>query len=80
MVQLAEALRANPALSQGAETRNLLMSSPVDSVVTEADGEDSARGGADAQPLAMRTCSRLGRVANPPGFSIADWFRPSRRR
>ena len=56
------------------------MSSPVDSVVTEADGEDSARGAAVAQPLAIRNCSRLGRVANPPGFSIADWFRSSRRR
>ena len=56
------------------------MSSPVDSVVTEADGEESARGVTAAQPLAIRNCSRLGRVANPPGFSIADWFRTGRRR
>lgn len=56
------------------------MPSPVDSVVTEADGEDSTRGVATQQPLATHSCSRIGRVANPPGFSIADWFRPSRRR
>ena len=56
------------------------MSSPVDSVVTEADGEDSARGVATQQPLAVHNCSRLGRVANPPGFSLTDWFRAGRRR
>jgi hypothetical protein len=26
-------------------------------------------------PLLVYTCSRLGRVANPPSFSFADWFR-----
>lgn len=31
-------------------------------------------------PVAVYTCNRLGRVANPPGFSFADWFRTARRR
>jgi hypothetical protein len=33
-----------------------------------------------AQPIAVYTCNRLGRVANPPSFSFADWFRSARRR
>jgi hypothetical protein len=33
-----------------------------------------------AQPIAVYTCNRLGRVANPPSFSLADWFRSARRR
>jgi hypothetical protein len=32
------------------------------------------------RPLTIYSCSRLGRLANPPGFSIADWFRAARRR
>ena len=32
------------------------------------------------RPLTVCSCSRLGRVANPPSFSIADWFRYARRR
>ncbi|BBY41778.1 hypothetical protein MCEL_00730 [Mycolicibacterium celeriflavum] len=31
-------------------------------------------------PVAVYTCNRLGRVANPPGFSVVDWFRSARRR
>jgi hypothetical protein len=31
-------------------------------------------------PVAIYSCSRLGRVANPPTFSFADWFRSARRR
>jgi hypothetical protein len=31
-------------------------------------------------PVAVYNCNRLGRVANPPSFSIADWFRSARRR
>jgi hypothetical protein len=31
-------------------------------------------------PVAVYSCSRLGRVANPPGFSLADLFRAARRR
>ncbi len=40
-----------------------------------ADDEITAQG-----PLAVHSCSRLGRVANPPSFSFADWFRAARRR
>ena len=32
------------------------------------------------RPIAVYSCNRLGRVANPPSFSIADWFRSARRR
>ena len=32
------------------------------------------------RPLVVHSCNRLGRVANPPSFSIADWFRSTRRR
>ncbi len=31
-------------------------------------------------PVLIHICNRLGRSANPPRFSIADWFRPGRRR
>jgi hypothetical protein len=27
------------------------------------------------RPVLVYSCSRLGRVANPPSFSFADWFR-----
>lgn len=30
--------------------------------------------------IAMYSCSRIGRVANPPSFSFADWFRSARQR
>lgn len=30
--------------------------------------------------IMVYTCNRLGRVANPPSFSFADWFRSARRR
>ncbi|MBB2991785.1 hypothetical protein FHR72_003275 [Mycolicibacterium iranicum] len=56
------------------------MSSPVEPMVTETDGEDPAGGVATQQPVVVYNCSRIGRVANPPGFSFTDWFRPSRRR
>ncbi|MDG4667852.1 hypothetical protein [Mycobacterium sp. 236(2023)] len=56
------------------------MSSPADPVRTGANGEDSARGMGAQQPVALHNCSRIGRVANPPGFSFSGWFRSSRRR
>lgn len=56
------------------------MSSHGDPVSTGTDGVDSARGVAGQHPVATLNCSRIGRVANPPGFSISDWFRSSRRR
>lgn len=38
----------------------------------------------DGAPLdgvaAIISCSRLGRTANPPTFSLTDWLRPRRRR
>jgi hypothetical protein len=33
-----------------------------------------------AEPAAILNCSRLGRSANPPGFSLSDWLRDRRRR
>jgi hypothetical protein len=32
------------------------------------------------EPTVIRNCSRLGRSANPPGFSFADWLRERRGR
>ena len=32
------------------------------------------------QPAAVRNCRRLGRSANPPGFSFSDWLRDRRSR
>jgi hypothetical protein len=32
------------------------------------------------EPTAIRNCNRLGRSANPPGFSFSDWLRDRRRR
>lgn len=56
------------------------MSSPGDLVGASADGEDSARGVAGKRLVAVHNCTRIGRVANPPGFSFSDWFRAGRRR
>jgi hypothetical protein len=33
-----------------------------------------------AEPEVIRNCSRLGRSANPPGFSFSDWLRERRGR
>ncbi|GAT07150.1 hypothetical protein RMCN_0283 [Mycolicibacterium novocastrense] len=46
---------------------------------------DGAGAGASAEvtaqiPVAVYSCNRLGRVANPPGFSFSDLFRSTRRR
>lgn len=36
---------------------------------------------ADASvPLRIRNCNRLGRSANPPGFSFSEWLKERRRR
>ncbi len=32
------------------------------------------------EPKVVRNCSRLGRSANPPGFSFSDWLRDWRSR
>ncbi|MFV8050629.1 hypothetical protein [Mycobacterium sp. 48b] len=31
------------------------------------------------QPVMVYSCSRLGRVANPPSFSLTDWLLFRRR-
>jgi hypothetical protein len=46
-----------------------------DAVSVHADDEVTAE-----RPIAVHNCSRLGRVANPPSFSFAEWFRSARRR
>jgi hypothetical protein len=32
------------------------------------------------EPAVVRNCNRLGRVANPPGFSLSEWLRERRSR
>lgn len=45
------------------------------------DAGPSRRSDVAAQrPLMVYSCSRLGRTANPPGFSLTDWLLPGRRR
>lgn len=56
------------------------MSSPVDPMATRAGGEDAVHRRVVQTPVAVLNCSRIGRVANPPGFSITDWFWSSFRR
>jgi hypothetical protein len=56
------------------------MVSPGGRVSTGGDGEDSAPDVATQRPLAVQSCNRIGRVANPPGFSFSDWFRSSLKR
>jgi len=41
----------------------------------QVDDEVTAQG-----PIAVYNCNRLGRIANPPRLSLADWFRSARRR
>ncbi|MEH3140839.1 MAG: hypothetical protein PGN37_11780 [Mycobacterium kyogaense] len=53
-----------------------LMEPSVTAAATSGAGADAA-----AQlPVLVHSCSRLGRVANPPGFSFSNWFRSARRR
>ncbi|WP_201742725.1 hypothetical protein [Mycolicibacterium parafortuitum] len=56
------------------------MSSPIDPVATGANGGDVVHRSVAQTPVAVLNCSRIGRVANPPGFSITDWFWSSFRR
>jgi len=42
--------------------------------------DDTASRSASQSSVLMYSCSRLGRVANPPGFSFSTWFRSARRR
>jgi len=45
---------------------------------TTTDG--TASRSASQNSVLVYSCSRLGRVANPPGFSFSTWFRSARRR
>lgn len=54
------------------------MSGLVEPLKTATSGGDT--GTAAHHPVLVHSCSRLGRVANPPGFSFSDWFRSARRR
>jgi hypothetical protein len=49
------------------------------SLTAGASGAGSADDVTAQRPLMVYTCSRLGRVANPPSFSFADWLRARRR-
>ena len=53
-----------------------LMEPSTTTTATEGSGPDAAA----QHPVLVHSCSRLGRVANPPGFSFSDWFRSARRR
>ena len=56
------------------------MSSLGDPVASSADSVGAAVSVAAQRPVMVHSCNRLGRVANPPGFSLSDWFRSGRRR
>ena len=54
---------------------------PMDATLaTAVVGAGSADDVTAQRPIAVYSCNRLGRVANPPSFSITDWFRSARRR
>jgi hypothetical protein len=46
---------------------------------TDASNMNAADDVTAQRPVLVLSCSRLGRVANPPSFSFADWFRSGRR-
>jgi hypothetical protein len=50
------------------------------SISSGASGVHTADEITAQRPLMVYSCNRLGRVANPPSFSFADWFRSARRR
>jgi hypothetical protein len=50
------------------------------SLIAGASGAGSADDVTAQRPVMVYTCNRLGRVANPPSFSFADWLRSARRR
>jgi hypothetical protein len=53
---------------------------PIDASLTAgASGAGSADDVTAQQPVMVYTCNRLGRVANPPSFWFAGWFRALRR-
>jgi hypothetical protein len=56
------------------------MSTVDASLTTGASGADSTDDVTAQRATLVYTCNRLGRVANPPRFSFADWFRSALRR
>jgi hypothetical protein len=55
--------------------------STIDASLTSGASCASSADDVTAQlPIMVYTCNRLGRVANPPSFWFADWFRAARRR
>ena len=53
---------------------------PIDASLTAgASGAGSADDVTAQRPIMVYTCNRLGRVANPPSFWFAAWFRAFRR-
>ena len=56
------------------------MSQTGASFAAGAGGADAADEVAAQGPVTVYSCSRLGRVANPPSFSFTNWFRSARRR
>jgi len=55
--------------------------SSLDEPVPSGRGGEATVCGVAAQPVVTAySCNRLGRVANPPGFSLTDWLLPGRRR
>lgn len=56
------------------------MSGLVEPTTTATAPGGSGAETAAARPVLVHSCSRIGRVANPPGFSLANWFRSARRR
>jgi hypothetical protein len=56
------------------------MSTTDASLITGASGAGSADDVTAQLPIMVYNCNRLGRVANPPRFSLAAWFRSARRR
>ena len=55
--------------------------STIDASLTSgASGASSADDVTAQLPVMVYNCNRLGRVANPPHFSFAAWFRSARRR
>lgn len=53
-----------------------LMEPSVTATASDGAGADAAA----QHPVLVHSCSRIGRVANPPGFSFSNWFRSARRR
>ena len=53
---------------------------PIDGSLASGASDVCAAEDVTAQlPIAVYSCNRIGRVANPPSFSFADLFRSRRR-